>query len=76
MNNAQPDLVVDWDEERTILGRRVYVWQLNLYSLLAVLLVAFVGFYFSSPFLPLFVRELGVSDPGAVAMRWPSGRAS
>ena len=68
MNSSQHDLVVDWDEERTIFGRRVYVWQLNLYSLLAVLFVAFVGFYFSSPFLPLFVRELGVSDPGAVAI--------
>lgn len=62
----QPD--VDWEEERTILGRRVYVWQVNLYSLLAVLFVAFIGFFFSSPFLPLFVRELGVADPGAVAI--------
>lgn len=62
----QPD--VDWEEERTILGRRVYVWQVNLYSLLAVLFVASIGFFFSSPFLPLFVRELGVSDPGSVAI--------
>jgi len=49
------------------LGRSLYVWQVNLASLLAVLFVAFVGFYFSSPFLPLLVRHLGVTDLRAVA---------
>jgi MFS family permease len=50
------------------LGRSLYVWQVNLASLLAVLFVAFVGFYFSSPFLPLLVGHLGVTDPRAVAI--------
>jgi len=37
----------------------LYIWQLNLAALLAVLFVAFVGFSFSGPFLPLLVRHLG-----------------
>jgi DHA1 family multidrug resistance protein-like MFS transporter len=44
------------------------VWQINLASLLAVLFVAFVGFYFSTPFLPLLVGELGVTDSRAIAI--------
>ena len=59
---------IDWAEQRAFLGRSLYVWQVNLASLLAVLFVAFVGFYFSSPFLPLLVRHLGVTDPRAVAL--------
>ncbi|HEX2173996.1 MAG TPA: MFS transporter, partial [Dehalococcoidia bacterium] len=66
--SSEPDRSIDWSEERTILGRRVYTWQVNLYSLLAVLFVAFVGFFFSSPFVPLLVRELGVTDPSAAAI--------
>jgi DHA1 family multidrug resistance protein-like MFS transporter len=30
--------------------------------------IAFVGFQFFSPFLPLYVRELGVTDPAAIAL--------
>ena len=30
--------------------------------------MAFVGFQFSSPFMPLYVRELGVTDPGRIAL--------
>ena len=30
--------------------------------------IAFVGFQFFSPFLPLYIRELGVTDPSAVAL--------
>src|ERR687886_1981443 len=60
---------LDWTAQRVVLGRPVYVWQLNLAALLAVLFVAFVGFSFSGPFLPLLVRHLGVTEPGAVA-RW------
>jgi DHA1 family multidrug resistance protein-like MFS transporter len=33
-----------------------------------VLFVAFIGFSFSSPFLPLLVRHLGVTEPHAVAL--------
>ena len=61
-------LRIDWTAQRTFLGRPVYVWQLNLYALLAVLFVAFVGFSFSGPFLPLLVRHLGVTEPRAVAL--------
>jgi DHA1 family multidrug resistance protein-like MFS transporter len=68
MSQPPPPLGMDWTEERTFLGRALYVWQVNLASLLAVLFVAFVGFYFSSPFLPLLVRHLGVTDPRAVAI--------
>jgi DHA1 family multidrug resistance protein-like MFS transporter len=59
---------VDWDESRSLFGRRFYIWQINLYSLLFVLFVAFIGFFFSGPFLPLFVKELGVTDPGEAAI--------
>jgi hypothetical protein len=55
---------MDWTAQRIVLGRPVYVWQLNLVALLAVLFVAFVGFSFSGPFLPLLVRHLGVSAQG------------
>src|SRR5262249_55065127 len=60
---------IDWTAQRAFLGRAVFVWQVNLAALLAVLFVAFVGFSFSGPFLPLLVRHLGVTEPGAVA-RW------
>jgi MFS transporter, DHA1 family, multidrug resistance protein len=59
---------MDWTEQRVFLGRPWYVWQLNLAALLAVLFVAFVGFSFSGPFLPLLVRHLGVTEPRAVAL--------
>jgi DHA1 family multidrug resistance protein-like MFS transporter len=66
---SQPSpLPIDWNEQRALWGRPVYVWQVNLASLLAVLFVAFVGFSFASPFWPLLVRQLGVTDPRAVAL--------
>ena len=68
MSSDQPSPTVDWGEERVILGRRFLVWQLNLYSLLLVLFIAFVGFYFAAPFLPFYVMELGVADPRAAAV--------
>jgi hypothetical protein len=48
MSQASP-LPRDWTEQRALCGYSVYVWQINLASLLAVLFVAFVGFYFSAP---------------------------
>jgi MFS transporter, DHA1 family, multidrug resistance protein len=36
--------------------------------------IAFVGFQFFSPFLPVYVRELGVTDPAGIA--WWSGLLS
>ena len=67
MSQASP-LPRDWTEQRALCGYSVYVRQVNLASLLAVLFVAFVGFYFSTPFIPFLVRQLGVTDPRAVAV--------
>ena len=68
MRDTPPTPPIDWTEQRVFLGRQFYVWQVNLYSLLAVLFVAFIGFSFSGPFLPLLVRQLGVTDPRAMAL--------
>jgi DHA1 family multidrug resistance protein-like MFS transporter len=43
-------------------------WQRNVWTLALIVFVAFVGFQFSSPFMPLYVRELGVTDPGLIAI--------
>ncbi len=43
-------------------------WQRNVWALALVVFVAFVGFQFFSPFLPLYVRDLGVSDPRRIAI--------
>jgi hypothetical protein len=58
---------MDWTAQQVVLGRPLSVWQVNLVALLAVLFVAFVGCSFSGPFVPLLVRPLGVTEPGAVA---------
>jgi DHA1 family multidrug resistance protein-like MFS transporter len=43
-------------------------WGRNVWTLTLTVFVAFVGFQFFSPFLPLYVRDLGVTDPGRVAL--------
>ncbi|MFI5281099.1 MAG: MFS transporter [Gemmatimonadales bacterium] len=43
-------------------------WQRNVWALALVVFTAFVGFQFFSPFLPLYVQELGVTDPRRVAV--------
>src|SRR5512144_3397545 len=43
-------------------------WQRNVWALTLTVFVAFVGFQFFSPFLPLYIRELGVSDPARIAL--------
>ncbi|HEX2171767.1 MAG TPA: MFS transporter [Dehalococcoidia bacterium] len=43
-------------------------WQRNVWALALIVFTAFVGFNFVQPFLPLYVQELGVEDPGAVAI--------
>lgn len=43
-------------------------WQRNVWALCLCVFIAFVGFQFFSPFLPLYVRELGVTDPSAIAL--------
>jgi len=44
------------------------VWRRNQYVTVAMVFVVFTGFAFVLPFLPLFVRELGVSDPERAAL--------
>lgn len=43
-------------------------WQRNVWALALCVFIAFVGFQFFNPFLPLYVRELGVTDPAGVAL--------
>src|SRR5467141_3542201 len=43
-------------------------WQRNVWALALVVFTAFVGFQFFSPFLPLYVQELGVTNPAEVAV--------
>jgi len=43
-------------------------WQRNVWALSLSVFIAFVGFQFFSPFLPLYVRELGVTDPARIAL--------
>lgn len=43
-------------------------WQRNVWALALCVFIAFVGFQFFTPFLPLYVRELGVSDPAGIAL--------
>lgn len=59
---------IDWTERRLLFGREVLVWQANLYALLTVTFVAFIGFNFASPFIPILVREAGITDPAAAAI--------
>ena len=43
-------------------------WQRNVWALSLIVFTAFVGFQFFSPFLPLFVEELGVTDHAQIAV--------
>src|SRR2546425_394208 len=43
-------------------------WQRNVWALTLCVFIAFVGFQFFNPFLPLYVRELGVIDPARIAL--------
>ena len=47
-----------WPEER---------WRRNQYAVTAAVFMVFAGFAFVLPFLPLYIRELGVRDDQAVA---------
>ncbi len=43
-------------------------WRRNVWALSLIVFIAYVGFQFSSPFLPLYIRELGVEDPRRIAL--------
>src|SRR5262249_39955309 len=48
--------------------RSAEAWQRNVWALTLCVFIAFVGFQFFNPFLPLYVRELGVTDPARIAL--------
>jgi MFS transporter, DHA1 family, multidrug resistance protein len=50
-------------------------WARNIWALTLIVFVAFVGFQFFSPFLPLYVHELGVPDARRVAL-WSGALAA
>lgn len=52
-----------------VVGRGREPWRRNLYLLWAILFSAFIGLSLILPFVPLYVRTLGVTDSAAV-MRW------
>lgn len=60
--------MIDWTQHRPFFGREILIWQANLIALLVCVFVAFVGFSFASPFLPLLVRQVGVTDPAEIAI--------
>ena len=43
-------------------------WRRNLFAVTATSFVGFTGFTISMPFLPTFIRQLGVADVGQVAL--------
>src|SRR5437763_281144 len=43
-------------------------WERNVWALSLCVFIAFVGFQFFSPFLPLYIRELGVTEPAKIAL--------
>src|SRR5712664_368379 len=49
-------------------GLRPDDWRRNVWALTLTVFISFVGFQFFSPFLPLYIRELGVTDPAKIAL--------
>src|SRR6476659_4830810 len=43
-------------------------WRGNLYVVMFGVFVSFTGFTFVMPFLPLYIRQLGITDPGDAAL--------
>ncbi|HEV8616904.1 MAG TPA: MFS transporter [Methylomirabilota bacterium] len=43
-------------------------WERNVWALSLCVFIAFVGFQAFSPFLPIYVRELGVAEPSRIAL--------
>ncbi|MBI4516077.1 MAG: MFS transporter [Deltaproteobacteria bacterium] len=55
--------------EGSALSEAPAAWRRNLYVLWAVEFAAFVGLSMILPFIPLYVRDLGITDDAAV-LRW------
>ncbi len=43
-------------------------WRGNLYVVMFGVFVSFTGFTFVMPFLPLYIKQLGITDPGDAAL--------
>jgi DHA1 family multidrug resistance protein-like MFS transporter len=43
-------------------------WRRNQYAVFVSVFVSWLGFSFVQPFLPLYIRQLGVADVGQVAL--------
>ena len=43
-------------------------WRGNLYVVMFAVFVSFTGFTFVMPFLPLYIKQLGITDPGDAAL--------
>ena len=43
-------------------------WRRNLYVVMFAVFVSFTGFTFVMPFLPLYIKQLGVGDAGDAAL--------
>src|SRR4029450_9448887 len=59
---------VAYDASRGMRSLFTEGWQRNAWALPLTVFISFVGFQFFSPFLPLYVRELGVTDPARIAL--------
>src|SRR2546422_8895026 len=56
-------------------GLRPDDWRRSVWALPLPVFISFVGFQFFSPFLPLYIRELGVTDPAKIAL-WAGAQAA
>ena len=50
-------------------------WQRNIYAITAASFMGYTGFTLVMPFLPLYIRQMGVHDVGAIAAWTEIGRA-
>ena len=57
-----------YDANRGMRRLRPDDWRRNVWALTLTVFISFVGFQFFSPFLPLYIRELGVTDPAKIAL--------
>ena len=44
------------------------IWKRNLYAATAATFVGFTGFTLVMPFLPLYLEQLGLHDPGEISV--------
>jgi DHA1 family multidrug resistance protein-like MFS transporter len=59
---------VAYDADPGMSGLSSEPWRRNVWALTLTVFISFVGFQFFSPFLPLYIRDLGVTDPAKIAL--------